>query len=68
MIRYQKDTDNIVTLVLDMDSRAYNVINHEIAEAFFPVLKHLKTEKAKGKLRGLIITSAKKNLFNWRRS
>ena len=64
MIRYQKDTDNIVTLSLDMEGRPVNVINHEIGAAFFPVIEHLKEEKAKGKLRGLIFTSTKRTFLS----
>lgn len=64
MIKYQKDTDNIVTLTLDMAGRAENVINHEIGDLFVPVLKQLQQEKAKGKLRGVIITSAKKTFLS----
>ena len=63
MIRYKKDTDNIVTLTMDMSGRATNVINHEIARAFVPVIEHLKEEKAEGQLKGVIITSAKKNFL-----
>lgn len=63
MIRYQKDTDNIVTLKLDMTNRRVNIINHEIGKAFIPVLKHLKEEKAKGMLRGVILTSEKKTFL-----
>ena len=63
MIRYKKDTDNIVTLTMDMSGRAANVINHEIARAFVPVIEHLKEEKAEGQLKGVIITSAKKNFL-----
>ena len=61
MIRYEKDTHNIVTLTLDMDGGKYNVISHDIGKSFLPVLKHLKTEKENGLLRGVIITSAKSN-------
>ena len=61
MIHYRKDTDNIVTLILDMRGRNINIINHEIGQAFIPIIEHLKREKAKGLLRGVIITSAKKN-------
>lgn len=64
MIKYQKDTDNIVTLTLDMSGRAHNVINHEIGDLFLPVLQHLKEEKSKGKLRGVILTSAKKTFLS----
>ena len=42
MIRYKKDTHKIVTLTLDMSGRSLNVINHKIAEAFVPVIAHLK--------------------------
>ncbi|MFT5167336.1 MAG: 3-hydroxyacyl-CoA dehydrogenase/enoyl-CoA hydratase/3-hydroxybutyryl-CoA epimerase [Saprospiraceae bacterium] len=63
MIRYSKDIDQIVTLTLDMKDRLVNVINHEISKAFIPVLQHLKEEKDKGKLKGVIITSAKKTFL-----
>lgn len=60
MIGYTKDTNNIVTITLDQDDRKDNVINHRIGEAFLPVLKHLQREKARGALRGVILTSSKK--------
>ena len=63
MIRYTKDTDFIATLILDMEGRQRNLLNHEIVKAFVPVLEHLKKEKNKGQLRGVIITSAKKNFL-----
>jgi 3-hydroxyacyl-CoA dehydrogenase/enoyl-CoA hydratase/3-hydroxybutyryl-CoA epimerase len=63
MIRYKKDTDNIVTLTLDMKDRAVNIINYEIGKTFIPVIQHLKEEKAKGALRGVIITSAKSSFL-----
>jgi 3-hydroxyacyl-CoA dehydrogenase / enoyl-CoA hydratase / 3-hydroxybutyryl-CoA epimerase len=63
MIRYEKDTHNIVTLTLDMEGEAYNIISHDIGNSFMPVLQHLKIEKSKGLLRGVIITSAKKNFL-----
>jgi 3-hydroxyacyl-CoA dehydrogenase / enoyl-CoA hydratase / 3-hydroxybutyryl-CoA epimerase len=63
MIRYEKDTHNIVTLTLDMSGSAHNIISHDIGNSFIPVLQHLKVEKAKGLLRGVIITSAKKNFL-----
>ena len=61
MIRYQKDTDNIVTLTLDRAGEKYNVLNHEISEQFLEVVRHLQREKQRKALRGVIITSAKKN-------
>jgi len=63
MIKYKKDTDNIVTLILDMEGRNVNVINHEIADAFLPVIEQLKKEKAQRKLRGVILTSGKKSFL-----
>jgi 3-hydroxyacyl-CoA dehydrogenase/enoyl-CoA hydratase/3-hydroxybutyryl-CoA epimerase len=63
MIRYKKDIDNIVTLTLDMEGRNINIINHKIGTQFTPVMEHLKQEKAKGSLRGIIITSAKNNFL-----
>jgi len=63
MIKYKKDTDNIVVLTLDMSEREKNIINHEIAKTFIPVIEHLQKEKAKGKLRGVIITSSKKTFL-----
>ena len=59
MIKYTKDTNNIVTLTLDMSNRTENLFNHEIGQAFVPVLEHLQNEKAKGQLKGVILTSAK---------
>lgn len=63
MIRYSKDTDHIVTLTLDMTNRSANIINHEVCKAFMPVIEHLKAEKRKGSLRGIIIASAKKTFL-----
>ena len=63
MIKYKKDTDRIVTLTLNMEGRAANIINHELSDALVPVIEHLQAEKAKGSLQGIIITSAKKGFL-----
>ncbi len=63
MIHYSKDIDQIVTLTLDMEGRTVNVINHEIGKVFIPVLQHLQAEKAKGQVKGVILTSAKKTFL-----
>lgn len=42
-----------------MEGRRMNLINHEIREAFLPVIRHLQEEKKKSALRGVILTSAK---------
>ncbi len=64
MIRLTKDTDHIVTLTLDMSGNADNLLNHEIVDAFQPVIKHLQQEKAKGGLRGVIVRSAKRTFLS----
>lgn len=64
MIYYKKDTDNIVTITLDMTGRNVNILNHEISRFFLPVLQHLKKEKQANALRGVIITSAKKTFLS----
>ncbi len=63
MIRYEKDTQQIATLTLDMDGNVHNMLQHDISKSFLPLLNHLKAEKAKGALRGVIITSAKRNFL-----
>ncbi|MBP7185050.1 MAG: enoyl-CoA hydratase/isomerase family protein [Saprospiraceae bacterium] len=63
MIHYTKDTNNIVTLTLDMNDKKINIINHNVGKYFVPVLQYLKDEKAKGQLKGIIITSAKKSFL-----
>jgi 3-hydroxyacyl-CoA dehydrogenase/enoyl-CoA hydratase/3-hydroxybutyryl-CoA epimerase len=63
MINYLKDTDDIVTLILDMTGRDSNLLNHELVTAFQPVIKHLQAEKAAGRVKGIIITSAKKDFL-----
>ena len=63
MIHYRKDTDNIVTLTFDMKDREHNVLNHNIADAFLPVLEHLRKEKEKHQLKGVILTSAKNSFL-----
>lgn len=63
MISYKKNTNNIVTLTMDMEGRKSNIINHEIGRAFLPVLAHLKKSKADNKLAGVILTSAKQTFL-----
>ncbi|MFK8102435.1 MAG: 3-hydroxyacyl-CoA dehydrogenase NAD-binding domain-containing protein [Saprospiraceae bacterium] len=63
MIKYKKDTDQIVTLTLEMTGRSANIINHKLGLAFLPVLAHLKKEKEKKALKGIIIRSAKKTFL-----
>ncbi len=64
MIRLTKDTDHVATLTLDMADSADNLLNHELVEAFQPVIEHLQAEKARGALRGVIVRSAKRNFLS----
>jgi len=63
MIKYKKDLDNIVTLTIDMEGRQENIINHKYCLHWRPVLDFLQHEKKRGVLKGIIITSAKKNFL-----
>ena len=64
MIRLTKDPDRIATLTLDMAGRADNLLNHEIVDAFRPVIAHLQAEKARGSLRGVVVRSAKRTFLS----
>lgn len=63
MIKYRKDSNNIVTLTFNMEGKRANVINHEIGKFFRPVIDYLRDEKARGVLKGIILTSAKKTFL-----
>ena len=63
MIKYRKDSNNIVTLTFNMEGKKANVINHRIGKFFTPVLDYLRDEKARGILKGVILTSAKKTFL-----
>jgi 3-hydroxyacyl-CoA dehydrogenase/enoyl-CoA hydratase/3-hydroxybutyryl-CoA epimerase len=56
MFRYEKDSDNIVTITMDMQNRSANVINEEFGKLYGEALEKLSQEKD---LAGVIITSAK---------
>ena len=64
MIRLTKDPEQIATLTLDMAGQPDNLLNHEIVDAFRPVLAHLQREKARGALRGVIVRSAKRTFLS----
>ncbi|MGB0985056.1 MAG: 3-hydroxyacyl-CoA dehydrogenase NAD-binding domain-containing protein, partial [Saprospiraceae bacterium] len=63
MIKYQKGIDKIVILTLDMEGQNRNIINHKITPIFIPVLKQLQSEIEKKQLKGVIITSGKKEFL-----
>jgi 3-hydroxyacyl-CoA dehydrogenase/enoyl-CoA hydratase/3-hydroxybutyryl-CoA epimerase len=58
--QYEKDSENIVTLTLDMPGRPANVINTEFGEGLADALKRLNREDP---LAGVIVTSAKKTFM-----
>lgn len=58
--RYEKDTENIVTITMDMPNRSANVINAEFNAALAETFARLKAETD---LAGVVITSAKKTFL-----
>ena len=61
---YEKDSQNIVTITMDMDGRSANVINGEFSNLWIEAMERLENEK---KLSGVIIASAKKTFLSRRR-
>ena len=57
---YEKDSQNIVTITMDMDGRSANVINGEFSNLWIGAMERLENEK---KLAGVIIASAKKTFL-----
>jgi len=60
IIRYEKDEQNIVTLLLDMPGRPVNVLNDEFTDEFAAAIDRLAAEQP---LAGVIIASAKKTFI-----
>jgi len=56
MFRYEKDSENIVTVTMDMQNRSANVINDEFGQLFGETLQKLAADKD---IAGVILTSAK---------
>ena len=63
MIKYRKDTDDIITLTLDMKGGAENIINHRISRIFDTIIQQLQKDVASNQVVGIIITSDKKNFL-----
>ena len=63
MIKYRKDTDDIITLTLDMKGDVDNIINHRISRVFEPIIQQLQKDVAENQVIGVIITSDKKNFL-----
>jgi 3-hydroxyacyl-CoA dehydrogenase/enoyl-CoA hydratase/3-hydroxybutyryl-CoA epimerase len=60
-IRFEKDSNNIVTLTIDMPGQSANTMNQEFNDAFKAVA--LRVEKEIDSISGVIIASAKKTFF-----
>ena len=60
MFQFAKDSENVGTLTLDMKGRSTNVINGEFVDGFQKTLEGIFADS---QLKGLIITSAKKDFM-----
>jgi 3-hydroxyacyl-CoA dehydrogenase / enoyl-CoA hydratase / 3-hydroxybutyryl-CoA epimerase len=63
MIKYKKSIDNIVELTFDMKGQTRNIINHSLVNILTPILNQLDRELKSSQLKGIILTSAKKNFI-----
>ncbi|MCB0508262.1 MAG: 3-hydroxyacyl-CoA dehydrogenase NAD-binding domain-containing protein [Chitinophagales bacterium] len=61
MFKYEKDSDNIVTITMDMQGRSANVINEEFGKLWLEMMDRL--DKEKNEVAGVILTSAKSTFF-----
>ncbi len=59
-LHFQKDADGIVTLTIDMPDRSMNVLNEELTGPFIEAIKAIEDDKS---IRGVIITSGKKEFL-----
>jgi 3-hydroxyacyl-CoA dehydrogenase / enoyl-CoA hydratase / 3-hydroxybutyryl-CoA epimerase len=57
MFHFEKDSDNIVTITMDMQGRSANVLNDEFGKLYADMLQKLEADKAN--IAGVILTSAK---------
>lgn len=60
-IKFEKDSDNIVTLTMDMPGQSANTMNQDFREAILQVADRLETEK--DTITGVVFASAKKTFF-----
>lgn len=60
-VRYERDENNVVTLILDDPSGSANVMNQSYRESMHRAVRRLVEER--DQLAGVIITSAKKTFF-----
>ena len=62
-VRYSKDADKIVTLLLDDPQSSANTMNHRYGAGMAAALDKLETDATSGDLTGVILASAKKTFF-----
>ncbi|MEO8851852.1 MAG: enoyl-CoA hydratase/isomerase family protein, partial [Allobranchiibius sp.] len=62
-VRYSKDTDKIVTLLLDDPQSSANMMNERYATGMAAALDKLEADATSGDLTGVILASAKKTFF-----
>ena len=63
MIHFKRDKYGVGTIILDMDDRKVNIINHQVAMIWQPLLDFLENNVKNGVLKGVIITSAKNSFL-----
>ncbi len=63
MINFKRDKYGVGTIILDMDDRKVNIINHQVAKIWQPLLDFLEDNVKQGVLKGVIITSAKNSFL-----
>jgi len=59
-VNFDKDSDNIVTLTIDMPGRSMNVLNEELTAPFAETIAKIEADKT---IKGIIITSGKKEFL-----
>ena len=59
-IHFEKDSDGIVTLTMDMPGRSMNVLNDELTTPFVDALGRIESEDS---IKGVIVTSGKKEFL-----
>ncbi|MCX6399998.1 MAG: 3-hydroxyacyl-CoA dehydrogenase NAD-binding domain-containing protein [Propionibacteriales bacterium] len=62
-VRYEKDADNVVDLVLDDPTASANTMNPIYVEGMRAALDRLEKEIAEGSVIGVVLSSAKKTFF-----
>ncbi|GAB3537942.1 3-hydroxyacyl-CoA dehydrogenase NAD-binding domain-containing protein [Noviherbaspirillum agri] len=59
-VNFEQDSDNIVTLTIDMPGRSMNVLNEELTAPFAETIAKIEADKT---IKGIIITSGKKEFL-----